>query len=170
MLCSVSWDTRVDCSCPSEPKTLLFKSKLVDIYLSWWNPVRESYPTMATRSACLTFWLRCQQDTSDKMIHPRSSAWAAMRQETITSSGPSFLLWRWVILDAVLVSYRGPGPHLPVNITGTSYCLTLHVFVNAERWSIPHPQRSGGDADEPFTGVWGWAFTSGEPSGVLWWN
>lgn len=102
----MSWDTQMDCFCPPEPKTLLFKSKSVDIYLSWWNPVRGSCPTTATRSACLTFWLRRQQDTWDKTIHPRISAWAAMRQETITSSGPSFLLWRWVILDAVLVSYR----------------------------------------------------------------
>lgn len=48
--------------------------------------------------------------------------------------------------------------------------LTLRVFVKAEQWSIPHLLRSGGDAVEPFTGVWSWAFASAEPSGVLWWN
>lgn len=105
------WRTTTYCMRPSNSKSLLFKRVSVDIYLSWWNPVRESCPTMATRSACSTFWLRCQQDTSDKMTHPRSSPWAAMGPGTITSSGPSFLLWRWVIFDAVLLSPCSPFAH-----------------------------------------------------------
>ena len=49
-------------------------------------------------------------------------------------------------------------------------CVCVCVYVCAEQQSISDPLGSWGDADEPFAGVWSWAFTTGEQSGVLWWH